>query len=148
MTLLRAYKSLAMLQVRWNRGFLALALLLTVAAGLGAQHIYLETDFSKFLPQDNPAIVLSNRVRDTFLGQDTVFILVRAEPGSTSENAVRDIRDPRVMLMLDYLAEELKSDGSVDSVQGAHLLFEDGIPHTLEAVKEELGRDKGSARKI
>ncbi len=136
----RAYGRLAHLQVNRNHAFLAITLLITVFMLAGIPRIYLETDFSKLQPNDMPEMVLSNRVRDTFSGQDTVFMLVELDPQITSENAVRDIRDPRVMKMLEDLSDEVSSESSVDSVMSAAAIFEysGGVPQTADGVKRVL----------
>jgi len=121
------------------------ALALTLFFTAGIYYIQLETDFTKELPQDNPAIVLNNRVRDTFSGQDSVFVLVRLDPDTKSAKAVYDIRDPRVVKMLQELEDEMADKPGVDKVQSAAALFSrNNPPNTLDDVKSRLAKVPGS----
>jgi uncharacterized protein len=139
------FRSLAGLQERHAIALSVLAVVLTVFFAVGVAYIRIETDFQKELPQDNPAIVLNNRVRDTFSGQDTMFVLVQLDPDSTSRNAVKDIRDPRVIRMLSELEGEFAGKTGVDKTQSAAMMFNKGsVPDTLEGVKSKLGRVQGS----
>ena len=117
------------------------SMLLTGFFLVGILNIRLETDFTKELPQDNPYILLQNNVRDTFGGTDSVLVLVQLDPSSTSKNAVKDIRDPRVMRMLLDLEGELRDESGVDGAQSIATVFgKIGVPGSLEGVKAALSR--------
>jgi len=124
----------------------AAALALTLFFAFGIAFIQIETDFQKELPQDNPAIILNNRVRDTFSGQDAMFVVVELDPASKSRQAVKDIRDPRVMEMLRGLGQEFKDKAGVDRSQSAAMLFSGSdVPETLDGVKARLAVVPGSS---
>lgn len=133
------FRWMAGFHVRHYRAFAAFIIFCTLFQVAGIPRIYLETDFSKMMPQDNPAIMLQNRVSETFSGQDIVFLLVRLDDDSTSDNRVRDIRDPRVINMLLSLSGELEGVSGVDSVQSAALVFEGAAaPSDTESVARVL----------
>ncbi|MFH1055976.1 MAG: MMPL family transporter [Candidatus Altiarchaeota archaeon] len=123
------------------------AVILTVFFAFGVFYIRIETDFTKELPQDNPAFVLNNRVRDTFSGQDAIFVLVQVDPSSQSKKAVKDIRDPRVIQMLMDLEDEAVGKSGVDKAQSVVALFRRGsIPGTLDGVKGRLDATPGASQ--
>ncbi len=133
------FRTLAMWQSKRSGQIVALAIAFTLFHLVGATFIYLETDFSKFSPQDMPVIVMKNKVRDTFSGQDTMFILVELDTSSTSSDAVRDIRDPRVLTMLSNLEKNVREESGVDTMQSPASLFaENGIPNSTEGVRTAL----------
>lgn len=139
MVLNRIFKWLSEVQVEKNHAVIAVTILITLIQIYGASYIYLETNFDKFSPSDLPEIVLKNRVRDTFGGQDTVFILVEVDPGSTNELAVKDIRDPRVFAMIYTLTQTLRDEPSVDNVRSVGQIFEGRkIPQSVKEVEGVL----------
>jgi hydrophobe/amphiphile efflux-3 (HAE3) family protein len=123
-----------------------MAVMLTIFFAFGIIYLRIETDFQKELPQDNPAILLNNRVSDTFSGQDTMFVVVSLDPASKSKNAVRDIRDPRVISMLTALESEFADKSGVDKSQSVASVFRKGqMPSTLDQVKLRLEKVPGSS---
>ncbi len=112
----RMFKSLARVQARYYKQIVALTLIITVFQVYGATFMYMETDFSKFQPPTEPAVILNNKVQDTFAGQDSIFLVIELDPDIDSNNAVKDIRDPRVVRMLKDLGDEILQDPAVDSV--------------------------------
>jgi len=134
--------SIAELQGRHAVKISIFGLVLTLILGMGLLNLRLETDFSKELPQDNPAIKLDNRVRDVFGGTDVVLVVAQLNHSSTSRYAVRDIRDQRVREMLLKLGNEIKDERGVDSVYPPPQYFK--IPWLFSHSKNFFNKDYSS----
>jgi len=138
---------LAEFQGKHSKGIVVVALIVTLFLGVGLLNIRMETDISKELPQDLPVIELQGRVEDTFGGQDIIFVVAQLDYGSRSKDAVRDIRDPRVMRMLLELEDRISEEMEIDRVQSIASVFKQiGIPDNVEGVKATLSRIPGSER--
>ncbi len=141
----RIFQRIADVQDRRAPLVSAAGLALTAFFLFGMSFIQIETDFEKELPQENPAIVLNNRVKDTFSGQDAMFVVVELDPDSKSRQAVKDIRDPRVMAMLRELGREFTDKAGVDRSHSAAMLFSGReIPGNIDGVKARLEAVPGS----
>jgi uncharacterized protein len=141
----RIFRMIARAQAEKSNTILAASIILTIFMLYGAANIQLETDFSKMMPQDNPSIVLQKRVQDTFSGQDSIFLLIELDPSVSTPNAVRDIRDPRVMEMLIELGQQIGKQPSVDGVSSAGMIFQKtGVPGDVEGVRTILSMYSGS----
>ncbi len=137
---------LAVYQHQHYKAIAAVGLVITLILAMGMPNIRMETDFSKELPQDLSVIKLQNRISDTFGAQDLVLIVVQLDYDSEKENAVSDIRDPRVMEMLLDLEENIGQETEIDRVQSIASAFNQmgGVPSTLEETKELLKQVPGS----
>ncbi|MDD5111546.1 MAG: MMPL family transporter [Candidatus Altiarchaeota archaeon] len=133
------------IQLRHATAITLATIAITIVLAFGMLQIRLETDFSKELPQDNPAIILQNRIRDTFGGMDMILILVEVDPTSGSKEAVDDIRDPRVIKMLSDLENEVMDEPGVDKTQSVAQAFSrGGIPEDVNGVQGILDNIPGS----
>jgi len=134
-------EKLAEFQGKHSMSIVIVAVIVTLLIGTGMSNIRMETDINKELPQDMPVIKLQDRVRDTFSGSDIVLVVAQLDYGATQKNAVRDIRDPRVMRMLLELEDQVKDESSVDQVQSIASVFgKMDIPKTTEGVKSILAK--------
>jgi uncharacterized protein len=71
--------------------------LITVIIGSQAMNIYIESDLTKFLPKDDPAILLWEEINEEFNIGRTIIILV------DQTDRVYDIRDPKVLTEMDEI---------------------------------------------
>jgi len=101
----------AKLLVEKPKTMLLLFTIFTVIIGFFAQNVYMESNLTGFLPQDEPEIALYNQIEEEFDIGQTILIYVEAD----------DIRDPDVMKEMDrvcgysklnkYENDEGKNDG-------------------------------------
>jgi len=132
-------------QARHPKKIIVLGVLLTLFFAAGVARISLETDFSEELPPDNPAVDLNQEIQAKFGGQDLLFVSVKLDYESTSDDAVQDIRDPKVMQMLLNLQEELAAESSVERTQSIADTFKDRpMPESTDGVKKMLEFVPGS----
>jgi len=123
---------------------IVLVAVLMVSVFLGFQTLSLdvETDFFKSLPQDLDAIKNQNLLQESFSQGDSLFILAKLNDERSTQNEIRDIRDPIVMSKLHELEELLRGKPEVDSVFGAPdiLMGVYGfIPQDIEMIKAVFG---------
>ena len=103
---------------------LALAVIvITIFLGIGLKDLTINSDFRKEMPKELPIFKLNDRITDKFGGQDSVVITVQIDDSVDSKNAVRDIRDPRVIQSLILLDEDLREEASVTSVTSPASFF-------------------------
>ncbi len=142
----KALMRVARFQCRYFIPIILISLGMTAFLAIGLPNVRIESDFSKILPQDLPAIAFDNRISETFGGADTVFVLVRMDRECISCLSVQDIRDPRVMRMLVDIQETLPGKTGVNSVFSPAFVFPDreSVPETLEGVKFVLSQVPGT----
>ncbi|ABR54206.1 conserved hypothetical protein [Methanococcus vannielii SB] len=100
-----------------NRPFLVLSIVFIftlLMAGL-LPNVKSQTDYEKMVPQDDPVIISFNKVRDNFGGSEIIMVGIEVVPSNSPEK-VTDIRDPRVLELIDFLKKDLVSIGDVNSV--------------------------------
>ncbi|RLG73112.1 MAG: hypothetical protein DRO11_00465, partial [Methanobacteriota archaeon] len=124
------------------------AVVITLAAllfaGLGAvaaTGLTWESDFMKLIPQDIPSIQLMKDVRSEFGGIEEYAVVITLENKAGSPNAVQDVRDPRLIQMLDRMGENILSEqGVTDVVSLATILKETfgEIPQNPFVIRETL----------
>lgn len=137
-------ENLADLQVKYSKSILILGFLATTVLATGLPSIQLETDFQSSLPDDLPPIQAQDKVESEFRSSSSIIILFQTNDESLEENFVTDVRDPRMLEMQKTLAEELRAESMVDTVQSPASLFPQ-IPERLEGVKSRLeGTNSGS----
>ncbi len=103
-------------QKKYGSFIIAAALIFTIFMAYGATKIRMESDFNKEMPQQLPIYQITNKVRDTFSGLDTIFILLVIDDTLESKGAPNDIRDPEVMDYLISLEDSLAYESSIDGV--------------------------------
>ncbi|MEM2925572.1 MAG: MMPL family transporter [Methanocellales archaeon] len=116
------------------------SIILTLFLGVGALNISMQTDISKELPQDLPVIKLHREITERFGSGDMVLVLIQLDRESTAENAVVDIRDPRVIACLLELQALIEKEPNVNSVFSIASLFKQSIPRDIEGVKMVLSQ--------
>lgn len=98
-------------------------ILMTLIVGAGLKDLHINSDVRKEMPQEHPIFQLNNRVDDKFGGQDTVVIAVQLDESVNSKQAVRDIRDPRVMEALLFLDKSLQGESMIQSITSPASFF-------------------------
>jgi len=108
--------SLAKTLVKRPKTVLLVYMIITIIVGLQIRNIYMQSDLSTFLPQDDPTLQLWKKIDREFQIGSTIIIYVEAD----------DIRDPYVLREMDrvttkintYELDKGKADGifSVSSI--------------------------------
>ncbi|MBA2840199.1 hypothetical protein HNP87_000711 [Methanococcus maripaludis] len=116
----------------------AVVIVLTIFMAFLATGVESQTDYEKMVPQDDPVIVALNEIRDEFGGTETVMLGVKLVPSDSSEK-VTDIRDPRVLELVDFLEQDIGSMDMVTSVSSRVDVLKaynnDVIPNDIATVK-------------
>ncbi|UCH71606.1 MAG: MMPL family transporter [Thermoplasmatales archaeon] len=103
---------LVKLLVRRPRTIFLAFTIITILVGFQASNLYMESDFSTFLPKDNPIIDLWTEINEEFQIGTTIIIYVEAN----------DIRDPEVLKEIDRVSSSRNinlyenDDGEQDGV--------------------------------
>ena len=129
---------LAEIQKKHTRLLAVLVVLITIVLGIGLKDLTINSDFRKEMPKELPVFALNDRVADKFGGEDMVVIAVQIDDSVDSKNAVRDIRDPRVIQSLMFLDEELRGETSITSVMSPASFFRGRKSVALESITETL----------
>jgi hydrophobe/amphiphile efflux-3 (HAE3) family protein len=84
--------------------------MLTVLIGSQATNLYMQSDFSKYLPEDDPTLELWDRITEEFQLGSTIIILINQEG-----RGFNNIRDYEVLIEMDeiyrVIYEDLITDG-------------------------------------
>src|SRR4030042_2084014 len=122
-------RSLAKILVKRPKTVLLVFTVITILVGLQIRNIYMQSDLSTFLPQDDPSLLLWKKIDQEFQIGSTIIIYIEAD----------DIRDPYVLQEMDrvttkintYELDKGKSDGifSVSSI--AQMIKEQNARPTL-----------------
>jgi hydrophobe/amphiphile efflux-3 (HAE3) family protein len=138
--------SLAKILVKRPKTVLLVYTIITIVIGLQVRNVYMQSDLTTFLPQNDPTVQLWNKINQEFQIGSTIIIYVEAD----------DIRDPYVLKEMDRLSTQIntyeldkgKTDGvfSVSSI--AQLIKEENAkPALLEGLggtgKYEIPDDPG-----
>lgn len=116
-------KKLAGIQKKHTKVLAIAVILITIILGIGLKNLTINSDFRKEMPTDLPIFALNDRISAKFGGQDMVLIAVQLDESVDSKNAIRDIRDPRVIQSLIMLDENLRGETSVTSVMSPASFF-------------------------
>jgi len=121
--------SLAKILVKRPKTVLLVYTIITIVIGLQVRNVYMQSDLTTFLPQNDPTIQLWNKINQEFQIGSTIIIYVEAD----------DIRDPFVLREMDrvttkiniYELDKGKTDGvfSVSSI--AQLIKEENAKPAL-----------------
>jgi len=108
-------RSLAKILVKRPKTVLLVYTIITILIGLNIQNIYMQSDLSKFLPQDDPTIQLLYKIYGEFPLGDAIIVYV------DQTDRAYDIRDFRILTEMDEIIKAVNpypddSDG-VSSVQ-------------------------------
>ena len=116
-------RPLAKLLTKRPKTVLFVFTIITIIIGIQASNIYMESDFIKYLPSDDPTISLWNRIKEEFQIGPTIIILV-----DQTEKAY-DIRDPKVLTEMDEVIRmvDTRPDGEdgIQSVQSLSSLIKE-----------------------
>lgn len=118
-------RPLATILVQRPRTVLLVYTIVTILVGLQAQNIYMESDLITFLPPDDPAVKLYQKMDEEFQLGSIIIIYVEAD----------DIRDPEVLKEMDRVTSSPLVD-KFESDKGKH----DGIysvSSLAQFIKEE-----------
>jgi len=116
-------KKLAEIQKKHTKILAISVILITIVLGIGLKDLTINSDFRKEMPTDLPIFALNDRISAKFGGQDMVLIAVQIDESVDSKNAIRDIRDPRVIQSLILLDEDLRGETSVTSIMSPASFF-------------------------
>ncbi len=121
--------SLAKILVKRPKTILLVYTIITIIIGLQVRNVYMQSDLTTFLPQDDPTLQLWDKINQEFQIGSTIIIYVEAD----------DIRDPYVLREMDrvttkiniYELDKGKTDGifSVNSI--AQLIKEENAKPSL-----------------
>ena len=121
--------SLAKILVKRPKTVLLVYTIITIVIGLQIRNVYMQSDLTTFLPQNDPTIQLWNKINQEFQIGSTIIIYVEAD----------DIRDPYVLHEMDRVSTKIntyeldkgKTDGifSVSSI--AQLIKEENAKPEL-----------------
>jgi len=125
--------SLAKILVKRPKTILLVYTIITIIIGLQVRNVYMQSDLTTFLPQNDSTLQLWNKINEDFQIGSTIIIYVEAD----------DIRDPYVLREMDRVSTKLniyeldkgKTDGvfSVSSI--AQLIKEENAkPALLEGL--------------
>jgi len=93
---------------------------ITILIGSQALNIYIESDLTKFLPKDDPAIKLWDQINQEFNIGKTIIVLV------DQTDRVYDVRDPKVLVEMDEIYiniyEKLLKEGKETGIESVNSL--------------------------
>ena len=141
----RSLIKLAEIQKKHARSLAVLVIILTIILGIGLKDLTINSDFRKEMPKQLPIFALNDRIADKFGGEDMVVIAVQIDDSVDLKNAVRDIRDPRVIQSLIFLDEELRNEATIISVASPASLFRGKEPVTPQEITKTLNNPQADA---
>lgn len=105
---------LAKLLVKRPKTVLLVFTMITILMGIQVSNIYMVSDLTKYLPEDDPTIQLWREIDREFQIGSTIIIFV------DQTDRVYDIRDPKVLLEMDEVIRAVNpstyDDGEIDGV--------------------------------
>jgi predicted RND superfamily exporter protein len=141
----RSLIKLAEIQKKHARSLAVLVIIFTIILGIGLKDLTINSDFRKEMPKQLPIFALNDRIADKFGGEDMVVIAVQIDDSVDLKNAVRDIRDPRVIQSLIFLDEELRNEATIISVASPASLFRGKETVTTQDVTRTLNSPQANA---
>lgn len=91
-------RTLAKLFAKRPRTVILVFTILTVFVGSQAQNIYMVSDYAKYLPQDDPTLMLWNEINKEFNIGSTIIIII-----NQNGRAYNDIRSPEILAEMDEI---------------------------------------------
>jgi predicted RND superfamily exporter protein len=107
---------------------------------VGITKVKIESDFAKLNPRDLPITSLDREVSKIFGRTEGIVIIVEIDEEIDSTNIPLDIRDPEVIEFLVRLEKNLKEESIISEAFSIGTPFQQGIPPTLEGVKQVLNQ--------
>jgi hydrophobe/amphiphile efflux-3 (HAE3) family protein len=102
-------KNLAKILAKRPRTVILLFVIITALIGLQARNVYMESDFSKYLPQDNPTLLLWEEINKEFNIGDTILIII-----NQTGRAYNDVRDYEILAEMDEIYRVLYENPITD----------------------------------
>ncbi|HZX45460.1 MAG TPA: hydrophobe/amphiphile efflux-3 (HAE3) family transporter [Candidatus Nanoarchaeia archaeon] len=130
----RALAKVGKLELKYFLVFLIGISIFTAFMAVGMTKVTFESDFAKFNPKGIPIIELNDKIDKEFAHLSTFLITLEVDEG------IDDIRDPDVMNFLINLDKHLRDEQKIQDVQSAALFFQQGVPESLEGVKQTLSQ--------
>jgi uncharacterized protein len=136
--------SLAKVLVKRPKTVLLVYTVITILIGIQIQNVYMQSDLTAFLPQNDPSLQLWKKINEEFQIGSTIVVYVEAD----------DIRDPYVLQEMDrvstrmntYELDKGKTDGIFSVTSIAQLIKEENkkpvLPYNLGGTgKYEIPED-------
>jgi len=92
-------KKIASILAKRPKTVLLVFSLITILIGVQATNIYMVSDFTEYLPNDDPSIELWNRISEEFEIGPTIIILI------DQSDRLYDIRNPKVLTEMDEVIQ-------------------------------------------
>ncbi|MGB8217472.1 MAG: MMPL family transporter [Candidatus Methanoperedens sp.] len=138
-TFLETYlMKLAEIQKKHTKLLAVIVIIFTIILGIGLKDLTINSDFRKEMPKELPIFALNDKVSAKFGGADTVVIAVQIDDSVDSKEAVRDIRDPRVIQSLIFLDREFRGETTVTSVTSPASFFRGKNAYTDAEITQTL----------
>jgi predicted RND superfamily exporter protein len=102
-------KNLAKILAKRPRTVILLFVIITALIGLQARNVYMESDFSKYLPQDDPTLLLWDEINKEFNIGDTILIII-----NQTGRAYNDVRDYEILAEMDEIYRVLYENPITD----------------------------------
>lgn len=112
-------KKIGLFQAKHPYFTLLIILLITIALYGGVADVRTVASLEKMMPTKITEIKAFNTLRDNYLGQDMIAIVLSLDEKSTSPNSIFDIRDKEVMLVAEQLQEALANEPDILEVYAA-----------------------------
>lgn len=138
-------KRLAAIQRKHTKLLAVLIVLITIFLGIGLKDLTINSDIREEMPTELPIFKLNDEITDKFGGEDTVVIAVKLDDSVDSRNAVRDIRDPRVIKSLMLLEDNLQAEASITTIASPASFFKGNNTITDEEISQTLRTPQAEA---
>lgn len=102
-------RTFATILAKRPRTVILLFVLFTMVIGSQALNVYMVSDYAKYLPQDDPTLLLWNEINKEFNIGSTIIIIV-----NQSGRAYNDIRDPEILAEMDEIYRVLYENPITD----------------------------------
>ena len=110
-------RSLATLMAKRPRTVILVFAILTIFVGLQAQNLYMETDFSKYLSNDDPNLQLWEKINDEFALGSTIIILINQTGAGYRINTPEVLKEmDEVYRVLYEYPDSLGKDSGISSI--------------------------------
>jgi predicted RND superfamily exporter protein len=136
-------KKVAQIQKKHTKILAIAVILITIVLGVGLKELTINSDFRKEMPTDLPIFALNDRISEKFGGQDMVIISVQIDESVDSKNAIRDIRDPRIIQSMILLDEDLRGETSVTSIMSPASFFRGEKTPSPENITQTIRSNPG-----
>jgi len=110
-------RSLATLMAKRPRTVILVFAILTIFVGLQAQNLYMETDFSKYLSNDDPNLQLWEKINDEFGLGSTIIVLINQTGAGYRINTPEVLKEmDEVYRVLYEYPDSLGKDSGISSI--------------------------------